>query len=64
MAPEEKPYRVYRGGRRGPKLPKLALPSRKPAASPSGRNRPRRPPRSRARVALKWAGIVFSVFLL
>ena len=23
MAPEEKPYRVYRGGRRGPKLPKL-----------------------------------------
>jgi LCP family protein required for cell wall assembly len=64
MAPEEKPYRVYRGGRRGPKLPKLALPSRRPQASTPGRNRRRRPPRSRARVALKWAGIVFSVFLL
>ena len=24
MAPEEKPYRVYRGGRRGPKLPTLS----------------------------------------
>ncbi len=37
MAPEEKPYRVYRGGRRGPNLPKLGLPSRKPAASTRGK---------------------------
>lgn len=64
MAPEEKPYRVYRGGRRGPTLPKLTLPSRKRKSTVPGTRPPSRPPRSRARTALKWAGIVFCVFLL
>jgi LCP family protein required for cell wall assembly len=64
MAPEEKPYRVYRGGRRGPKLPTLSRPKRgngRPARPKSTRKGPVRPPWRRA---LRWVGIGFSVFLL
>jgi LCP family protein required for cell wall assembly len=64
MAPEDKPYRVYRGGRRTPKLPTLSRPKRaaggaKPA-KPS-RTRPARPPWKRA---LRWVSIGLCVFLL
>jgi polyisoprenyl-teichoic acid--peptidoglycan teichoic acid transferase len=64
MAPEEKPYRVYRGGRRGPKLPTLSRPKRgngRPARPKSTRKGPVRAPWRRA---LRWVGIGFSVFLL
>jgi LCP family protein required for cell wall assembly len=64
MAPEEKPYRVYRGGRRGPKLPTLSRPKRgdgRPARPKSKRKGPVRPPWRRT---LRWVGIGFSVFLL
>ena len=64
MAPEEKPYRVYRGGRRGPKLPTLSRPKRgngRPTSPKSTRKAPVRPPWRRA---LRWVGIGFSVFLL
>ncbi|HEU0304740.1 MAG TPA: LCP family protein [Gaiellaceae bacterium] len=64
MAPDEKPYRVYRGGRRGPKLPTLSRRKRTPGR-PAGAKRTRkalqRPPWRRA---LRWAAIGFSVFLL
>jgi polyisoprenyl-teichoic acid--peptidoglycan teichoic acid transferase len=64
MAPEEKPYRVYRGGRRAPRLPTLSRPKRgsgRPARPRSTRKGPVRPPWRRA---LRWVGIGFSVFLL
>jgi LCP family protein required for cell wall assembly len=64
MAPEEKPYRIYRGGRRAPRLPTLRRPTRgdsRSARPSSARKRPSRPPWRRA---LRWLGIGFSVFLL
>jgi LCP family protein required for cell wall assembly len=66
MPPEDKPYRVYRSGRGGPKLPKLSLPGRRRSPERPGRGArsPRRPQRSRGRRILRWAGIAFSVFLL
>ena len=64
MAPDDKPYRVYRGGRGGPKLPSLSLPRRKEKRRSSERRPRPAPPRSPARRALKWLGIGFSVFLL
>ena len=68
MAPEEKPYRVYRGGRRGPKLPRLSRPKRGTGrgAARGTRAGPKRtaPPRPPWKRALRWAGIVVSVFLL
>ena len=64
MAPEEKPYRVYRGGRRGPRLPSLSRPKRASGgargATPT-RTGPPRPPWKRA---LRWAGIGVSIFVL
>jgi polyisoprenyl-teichoic acid--peptidoglycan teichoic acid transferase len=64
MAPEEKPYRVYRGGRRGPKLPTLSRPKRGKGRATSPKS-PRKPPvRPPWRRALRWVGIGFSVFLL
>ena len=41
MAPEDKPYRVYRGGRRAPKLPTLPRPKRENGRRPPGA-RPKR----------------------
>jgi LCP family protein required for cell wall assembly len=64
MAPEEKPYRVYRGGRRAPRLPTLSRQKRgdgRPARPRTVRKGPVRPPWRRA---LRWVGIGFSVFLL
>jgi polyisoprenyl-teichoic acid--peptidoglycan teichoic acid transferase len=64
MAPEEKPYRVYRGGRRGPKLPTLSRQKRRtggPAKRKPARRALQRPPWRRA---LRWLGIGFSVFVL
>jgi LCP family protein required for cell wall assembly len=65
MAPEDKPYRVYRGGRRAPKLPTLSRPKRENGRRPPGarpkRTAPRRPPWRRA---LRWVGIGACVFLL
>jgi LCP family protein required for cell wall assembly len=64
MAPEEKPYRVYRGGRRAPRLPTLSRPKRgngRSARPTPTRKGPVRPPWRRA---LRWVGIGFSVFLL
>ena len=64
MAPEEKPYRVYRGGRRGPKLPTLSRSKRgngRAARPKSTRKGPVRPPWRRA---LRWLGIGFSIFVL
>ena len=64
MAPEEKPYRVYRGGRRGPKLPTLSRPKRgkgRPTSPKRARKGPVRPPWRRA---LRWVGIGFSIFVL
>jgi LCP family protein required for cell wall assembly len=64
MAPEDKPYRVYRGGRRAPKLPTLPRPKRENGRRPAARSKlttPRRPPWRRA---LRWLGIGFCVFLL
>ncbi len=65
MAPEEKPYRVYRGGRRAPKLPTLTRPKRENGPRPPG-SRPKRtaPGRPPWRRALRWASIGFCVFLL
>jgi polyisoprenyl-teichoic acid--peptidoglycan teichoic acid transferase len=64
MAPENKPYRVYRGGRRGPKLPSFSRPERKKKQERGRKKRQSGLPRSPARQALKWFGIVVSVFLL
>ncbi len=65
MAPEDKPYRVYRGGRRAPKLPTLTRPKRENGRRPPGarpkRTVPRRPPWRRA---LRWVGVGFCVFVL
>ncbi len=64
MAPDEKPYRVYRSGRGGPKLPSLPRPTRKRKDGDKD-SRPRSgPPRSPARRALRWVGIGACVFLL
>ena len=64
MALEDKPYRVYRGGRSGLKLPTISRPRRDNGRAPSSRPKrvaPRRPPWRRA---LRWVGIGFCVFLL
>jgi polyisoprenyl-teichoic acid--peptidoglycan teichoic acid transferase len=64
MAPEDKPYRVYRGGRRGPKLPTLSRPKRangRPPREKPARTAPRRDPWRRA---LRWLGIGVAVFVL
>jgi LCP family protein required for cell wall assembly len=64
MAPEEKPYRVYRGGRRGPKLPTLSRPRRSNGRPARPKSTPKAPVRPPGRRALRWVGIGFSVFLL
>ena len=64
MAPDDKPYRVYRGGRRRPRLPSVSLPSRADKRRAPDHKPPKGAPRSRARRALKWLGIGFCVFLL
>jgi LCP family protein required for cell wall assembly len=64
MAPEDKPYRVYRGGRRTPKLPSLSRPKRTGSRQPSAKPPRRTPPRPPWRRAARWFGIGFCVFLL
>jgi LCP family protein required for cell wall assembly len=63
MAPEDKPYRVYRSGRSALKLPRPTRPRKDRIRLPRERPR-RRPTVSRGRRALRWVGIGFCVFLL
>ena len=65
MAPEEKPYRVYRSRRGGLHLPRVSRPGKERKQPRSRRQSARAtPPRSRRRRALRWAGIAFSIFVL
>lgn len=59
MAPDDKPYRVYRSGRSGLKLPTVSRPKRN-----KERRQRDRPPRSTRRRVLRWLGIGFSLFVL
>lgn len=64
MAQEDKPYRVYRSRRGGPRLPRISRPGTGPKQPARGGPAQTASRRSRRRRILRWAGIVFSVFLL
>lgn len=63
MAPDEKPYRVYRSRRGGLRMPKVSRSGAK-GTPRRGHGTRSSPPRSRRRRVLRWAGIAVSVFLL
>ena len=64
MAPEEKPYRVYRGGRRAPRLPTLSRSKRGNGRPTSPKPTRKGPVRTPWRRALRWVGVGVSIFVL
>jgi LCP family protein required for cell wall assembly len=64
MAPDEKPYRVYRGGRKGPRLPTVSRVKRDKPRSPGALPSRPAPKRSTGKRVLRWLGIGFSLFVL
>jgi LCP family protein required for cell wall assembly len=60
MPPEDKPYRVYRGGRVRGKVPKLPRPGQESAREPRGRRFDLRPNRR----WLRWIPVVIGLFLV
>ena len=63
MAPDDKPYRVYRGGRSGLKLPTVSRPKRDKQRPPGERRPSSTPRRSTGRRILRWLGIGFAIFV-
>ncbi|HST25594.1 MAG TPA: LCP family protein [Gaiellaceae bacterium] len=65
MAGEDKPYRVYKSGRGGRRLPRFSLPGKRagPLGKPPGPPKALRQPKSTRRRVLQALGILFCLFV-